>query len=234
MISKIVGVIDSKYKGFVVVMTASGVGYQVFCSDKTMMCLSAGQSVKMAIETNVREDHIHLYGFLSDEERAWFNLLTTVQGVGAKAGLAILSVASTSDLFNSIVSGDKSVVGQASGIGPKIATRIVSELKDKLGKVAEFMSVDNAEINVKNSAVEDFKLEITEIKQESKNKIVNNGQNSFKMREDAVSALVNLGYKQMIAYQAIGEAVKEIEELEKEIELNEVIRISLKKISGNL
>lgn len=135
MIAKLTGFIDSSGEGRAVV-DVSGVGYLVFCSERTLGRLAVGDAVSLFIETHVREDHIHLYGFTDESERDWFKLLTTVQGVGAKVGLAVLSALAPGELADAVAVGDRTAVTCAAGVGPKLATRIISELKDKVGAIA--------------------------------------------------------------------------------------------------
>ncbi len=135
MIAKLSGLVDSVGDDWVVI-DVNGVGYMVFCSSRTLGGLAVGEAARLVIETHVREDHIHLYGFLDHAERDWFKLLTTVQGVGAKVGLGILSTLSSDELVQAVASADKGAVSRANGVGPKLATRIVSELKDKVGHLA--------------------------------------------------------------------------------------------------
>ncbi|HSR55563.1 MAG TPA: Holliday junction branch migration protein RuvA, partial [Alphaproteobacteria bacterium] len=131
MIASLKGLIESVGEDFAVIETG-GVGYLVFCSARTLSALPpAGEAAALKIETHVREDHIHLYGFATAAERDWFRLLITVQGVGARVALAILSVLPPSDLGLALAAGDKAALGRAAGVGPKLAQRIVTELKDK-------------------------------------------------------------------------------------------------------
>jgi Holliday junction DNA helicase RuvA len=130
VIGKLTGRIDSIGADHVIV-DVGGVGYHVHCASATLSRLHPGAVVSLAVETKVSEDAIRLYGFLAPEERDWFRLLQTVQGVGARVALSILSALKISELQRAIVLGDKGVVGRAQGVGPKLATRIVTELKDK-------------------------------------------------------------------------------------------------------
>ncbi len=173
MIAKLRGVLDSVGEGSVV-LDVGGVGYLVYCSNKTLSQLaSQGQSIALIIETHIREDHIHLYGFLDEVEREWFRILTSVQGVGAKVGLGVLSVLSPNQLSDAILSQDKSMVSRAPGVGPKLAARVISELKDKVVGFEKYsVSVPDGE--------------------QAQGKV-----------EDAVSALTNLGYQRGDAYGAI-------------------------------
>jgi len=131
MIAKLIGLIDTVTADFVI-LNVGGVGYRVFCSSRTLNALPcSGQTASLWIETQVREDHIHLFGFSSEEEKAWFEKLTTVQGVGARVGLAILSALSTEELSLAFTTADAKALTRANGVGPKLASRIVSELKGK-------------------------------------------------------------------------------------------------------
>jgi len=135
MIAMLKGQIEEVGDGWAV-LDVNGVGYLVFCSTRTLARFGPGDGATLHIETHVREDHIHLYGFGERGERAWFKLLTTVQGVGAKVALALLSVLSGDELTHAIAAGDKAQVGRANGVGPKLAQRIVTELKDKVAALA--------------------------------------------------------------------------------------------------
>ncbi len=180
MIAKLRGVLDSFGEDWCII-DVGGVGYHVFCSSKTLNNLNGlGEEVILHIETHIREDHFHLFGFVTELERDWFRLLQTVQGVGAKVALAILSAVSTDELSNSIAAQDKAVVGQASGVGPKLATRIVNELKDKVAKFAITPLKPGGGSTDKSSAL-----------------------------GDAVSALTNLGYRQAEAYTAVSKALND-------------------------
>ncbi|MCH7865745.1 MAG: Holliday junction branch migration protein RuvA [Proteobacteria bacterium] len=135
MIAKLKGVIDSVGDGWAVI-DVGGVGYLVFCSGRTLGRLAEGEVAEIMVETHVREDHIHLYGFTDAVERDWFRLLTTVQGVGVKVALGILTVLRTDELTQAVAAADKGTISRAPGVGPKLATRILSELKDKVGSIA--------------------------------------------------------------------------------------------------
>src|ERR1700761_4525705 len=131
MIGKLKGVIDSYGEDFII-LDVHGVGYQVNCSARTLQSLPApGEAATLSIETYVREDQIRLFGFTTDLEREWFRLLQTVQGVGTKVALAILSTLKASDLATAIALGDKAAIARSPGVGPKVAQRIASELKDR-------------------------------------------------------------------------------------------------------
>ncbi len=132
MIAKLTGIVDFQGEDWAVV-DVSGVGYRVFCSGRTLGRMTVGEAVTVLVETHVREDHIHLYGFADAMERDWFRLLTTVQGVGAKVGLGILTALSADALVQAIAAQDRAAIRQAAGVGAKLAGRIVSELKDKVG-----------------------------------------------------------------------------------------------------
>ena len=136
MIAKLRGLLDS-FSADQAVIDVQGVGYLVFASTRTLSRLGAiGSEVVLHTEMQVSEDDIRLIGFSSAEERDWFRLLTSVQGVGSRVALAILSALSGDELHRAIASGDKAMVARSQGVGPKLAQRIVNELKDKAGGVA--------------------------------------------------------------------------------------------------
>jgi Holliday junction DNA helicase RuvA len=133
VIAKLAGLVDHLEPDAAVV-DVNGVGYRAFCSTRTVGRLPpVGSPVRLLVETHVREDHIHLYGFIDAAERDWFRLLTTVQGVGARLALSILSAVAPERLGLAILAQDKLALTQAEGVGPRLATRIVNELRDKVG-----------------------------------------------------------------------------------------------------
>jgi Holliday junction DNA helicase RuvA len=136
MIAKLAGVVDQiEHDGAII--DVNGVGYRAFCSTRTVSRMpSVGSPARLLIETHVREDHIHLYGFIDAAERDWFRLLTTVQGVGARLALSILSVAAPDTLGLAILAQDKAALTRAEGVGPRLAARIVNELREKVDSVA--------------------------------------------------------------------------------------------------
>ena len=136
MIAKLAGLLDQVTSDGAVV-DVGGVGYLVFCSTRTTTQLPPpGGPARLLIETHVREDHIHLYGFIDAAERDWFRLLTTVQGVGARLALALLSAVPPEKLGLAILAQDKPALAQAEGVGPRLAARIINELRDKIGNLA--------------------------------------------------------------------------------------------------
>lgn len=186
MIASLKGLLQSAGEESAVV-EVGGVGYLVFCSARTLSSLPPpGEAVALMIETHVREDHIHLYGFAGAAERDWFRRLITVQGVGARVALAILSALSPGELTGALVAGDKAALGRASGVGPKLAQRIVTELKDKVGTL-EFTGTTGAGAPA-----------------------VRGGDGIDPALGDAVSALVNLGYGRAEAFGAIMEAARDL------------------------
>jgi len=186
VIARLTGLIEQQSDGSII-MDVGGVGYLVFCSKRTLSALvSQGDLVSVYVETHVREDHIHLYGFVDQFEQEWFKLLTTVQGVGAKVALAILSVSPPEVLAQTIGASDKAAIGQAPGVGPKLATRIISELKDKLVS--------------KNIRKQDFYA--------GDGLNIDSDTDTNAATADAISALVNLGYGRTEAFTAIAKAAK--------------------------
>src|SRR5436309_4993752 len=137
MIGKLKGLIDSYGEDFII-LDVGGVGYLVHCSARTMQGLPrAGELASLSIETYVREDQIRLFGFRTDLEREWFRLLQTVQGVGAKVALSVLGTLAPADLATAVAMRDRAMVARAPGVGPKVAERIVTELKDKAPAYAQ-------------------------------------------------------------------------------------------------
>ena len=180
MIGKLTGTVDSQGPDFAII-DVGGVGYVVSCSPRTLAQLpQPGGAVSLAVETQMREDAIRLFGFASPGERDWFRLLQGVQGVGSKVALAILGVLPPADLTLAIARGDKTAVARAPGVGPKLAARIVAELKDKapeLGMPGAVLDAGPLAGSLPGQA------------------------------EDAVAALVNLGYGRPQALGAVAEAV---------------------------
>ena len=137
MIGKLRGTIDSYGEDFVI-LDVNGVGYLVHCSGRTLQALPrAGEALELAIETHVREDQIRLFGFATATEREWFRLLQTVQGIGTKVALAVLSTLKPGDLANAIAMRDRAAIVRAPGVGAKVAERILTELKDKAPALAD-------------------------------------------------------------------------------------------------
>ena len=184
MIGKLKGVIDS-YGEDSVVVDVGGVGYVVHCSVRTLQTLPAtGEPVVLAIETHVREDQIRLFGFLSDVEREWFRLLQTVQGVGTKVALSVLGTLKPADLANAVAMRDKATIARSPGVGPKVAERIVTELKDK---APAYAGMDPSVVRLSGAVDE---------------------KRAPQPLADAVSALVNLGYGPPQAASAIAAAAR--------------------------
>jgi holliday junction DNA helicase RuvA len=187
------------------VIDVNGVGYLVFCSAKTLSAVgTVGEFATVHTEMQVSENDQRLMGFASKEERDWFRLLTGVQGVGGKVALAILSALEPADIHRAVASGDKVPVTRANGVGPKLAERIVRELKDKVGGMAVpagglgLSSVGaGARVGAGNHAA------------------------------DALSALTNLGFRPADASVAVAGAV---EELGEDASLDALVRLALKKV----
>lgn len=199
MIARLSGILAESAEDHAVI-DVGGVGYLVFCSARTLSRLPAiGEAARVVVETHVREDHIHLYGFIDAAERNWFRLLTTVQGVGARVALAILSVLTADELVQAIAAQDKAAVSRANGVGAKLAGRIVLELRDKVGGMALGSVAALPE----------------------RGRVAASG-------EEAVSALVNLGYSRTDAFTAIARAGQRLGE---NAALDELIRVGLQDMA---
>jgi Holliday junction DNA helicase RuvA len=200
LIAKLKGVVDAVDVDSAIV-DVGGVGYLVSASARTLRELAAGDRVTVLVETIVREDAIALYGFLETAERDWFRILTTVQGVGARVALSILSTLSPDEIARAIAAQDRATLSRPAGVGPKLAARLATELKDKaaafgvapLGKGVEAPAMPAGSIN-----------------------------------EDAVSALVNLDYKRVEAFGAVARVTQR---LGAEATLDAVIRAALQELA---
>jgi Holliday junction DNA helicase RuvA len=208
MIGKLRGIVDSVGPDHVIV-DVNGVGYEVACSARTLSALPApGGAVTLSIETHVREDAIKLYGFLSESERGWFRLLQSVQGVGAKVALSILSTLDIGSLARSIALQDKAMITRAPGVGPKVAVRIINELKDKTPPPG-FSAIPAAVLTGSDQQPA----------------ASNAGGHAI---SDAVSALINLGYAPAQAHAAIAAALPKVGDPPK---TEELIRLGLKELA---
>jgi Holliday junction DNA helicase RuvA len=199
MIAKLSGRLDSSGDGWAVI-DVGGVGYLVFCAGRTLAAMPGdGGAVSLEIETVVREDQFNLYGFLDGREREWFRLLRTVQSVGAKMALAILGLLSPDELALAIAARDKATLTRVSGVGPKLAERMLTELKDKAPVGDMSVSIPGAAGGGSSSA------------------------------SDAVSALVNLGYRQSEAFGVVSDAARRLGD---EATVGDLIQAGLKELSA--
>jgi Holliday junction DNA helicase RuvA len=205
MIAKLTGLLDSVGTDHCIV-DCGGVGYLVFCSARTLRRVGdAGTAVSLRIEMQVREDAITLFGFIDLSERDWFRRLTTVQGVGSRVALALLSVLEPDKLGQAIAAQDRTSLVQADGVGPKLANRLISELKDKVADL--YMSggpVAAGPIGAATSA-------------------------TASITNDAVSALVNLGYRRADAFTAVAAAVQKAGQ---DAKVEQLIMMGLKELSA--
>ncbi|AKH99159.1 Holliday junction DNA helicase subunit RuvA [Hoeflea sp. IMCC20628] len=204
MIGKLKGTVEEIAEDHVLI-DVHGVCYVAYCSARTLSRIgSAGEAAVLFIETYVREDQLKLFGFESQLEREWFRLLQSVQGVGAKVALAVLSTLTPSDLANAIALQDKATVARAPGIGPKVAQRIVTELKNK---APAFAGDGGQAMGLKQELGEGVApAPVT----------------------DAVSALTNLGYSRDQAANAVAAAMKNAGE---DVDSAKLIRLGLKELA---
>jgi Holliday junction DNA helicase RuvA len=203
MIAKLRGIIDSVGDDWVI-LDVQGVGYLLSCSAQTLARLDKpGAAATFHTEMRMRDEVPHLYGFVERAEMDWFRTLTTVQGVGAKVALAILSVLTPNALVLALASGDKASLARADGVGPKLAARIASELKDKAQNLSLRIVVDRADTSPDKP------------------------QPAQQPNAEAVSALVNLGYGRADAFAAVMAVAAKGEQ-----PLNELIRLALRELSA--
>jgi len=196
MIGKLTGIVDNIAEDGVI-LDVNGVGYLVQCPSSTLSRLSAGAHASLIIEMKVSDDAIRLYGFASAEEREWFRLLQTVQSVGSKVALAVLSTLSPRDLQRALALGDKAMIGRAPGVGPKLALRIATELKDKAPAMMLRGEVGEAPIAIHAPRGPEA---------------------------DAVAALIKLGYSESIAATAVARAANDLGEAEAGALIREALR----------
>jgi Holliday junction DNA helicase RuvA len=201
LIARLKGTVEAVDDGSAVI-DVNGVGYLVSASSRTLRDLVVGQTATVLVETIVREDAIALYGFLDTAERDWFRILTTVQGVGARVALSILSTLSPDEIARAIAAGDKASLSRPAGVGPKLAARLATELKDK----AAAFGVAPAPARASAAAA----------------------PAPGSVNEDAVSALVNLGYRRVEAFGAVARVTQRLGEA---AQLDAVIRAGLQELS---
>jgi holliday junction DNA helicase RuvA len=194
MIGKLTGIVDSVAADHAIIDVA-GVGYLVSCPSSTLSRLATGASVSLIIDTRVTDETIRLFGFATAEEREWFRLLQTVQNVGARVALNVLSSLSVRDLERALALGDKAVIGRAQGVGPKLATRITTELKDK----APSMMARGGEV-------------------------VALVPRPAGPEADALLALVKLGYSQSQAAEAVARAARDLGDAGADVLIRESLR----------
>jgi Holliday junction DNA helicase RuvA len=204
MIGKLSGIVDSIAADHAI-LDVGGVGYLVHCPSSTLSRLSIGAHVSLAVETKVSDEAIRLYGFFATEEREWFRILQSVQGVGARVALSILSALRVSELERAIVLSDKAVIGRAQGVGPKLATRILTELKDKAPALAVQRHLESG-----GPAP---------------------AQAPRPVESDAIAALVKLGYSQTTAAEAVARAGQSIGPNADSLPLDVLLRESLRQLA---
>ena len=191
MIARLKGILEEVGEDWIVI-DVSGVGYLVFCPGRVISNLPAvGAPLSLHIETHVREDHIHLYGFATAKERAAFRMLTTVQGVGAKVGLAILGTLSVDELTTAIIAQDKAMLSRPDGVGPRLAARLMTELKDKIVSLGGAFSPAARPVPAGDASTGAAAADTDD-----------------GVAGHAVSALVNLGYGRAEAFTAVTRAMQ--------------------------
>ncbi|MBV9548712.1 MAG: Holliday junction branch migration protein RuvA [Alphaproteobacteria bacterium] len=196
MIGKLNGIVDSLSEDGVI-LDVAGVGYLVQCPSSTLSRLNVGAHASLMVEMKVSDDAIRLYGFASAEEREWFRLLQTVQSVGARIALAVLSTLSPRDLQRALALSDKAMIGRAPGVGPKLALRIATELKDKAPAMM-----------LRGEAPADAPVALAPRGPEA----------------DAVAALIKLGYSESIAATAVAKAANDLGDAEAGALIREALR----------
>jgi Holliday junction DNA helicase RuvA len=224
MIGKLKGMVDSIEEDHLI-LDVGGVGYQVFTSPRLLQSAGEGELLTLFIETHVREDHIHLYGFSSASERAACRVLLTVQGVGMKMALAILNALSPAALAQAIAAKDRSALTQISGVGPKLADRILTEMKDKAIKLLAGSASDVAAFAPATPApAKTTKAKSRKTADASPEAAP---APSAALLEEATSALTHLGYGRSEAFAAVAQTARELPAAD----LQSLIPASLQKLA---
>ena len=220
MIGRLRGRVDYKTQDHFL-LDVNGVGYLIFCSERTLAEIPIdGEFTTIYTDLLVREDLMQLFGFLSQVEKEWYRLLMSVQGVGAKASLAILSALGEDGVSRSIALGDWTSIKSAKGIGPKTAQRVVNELKDK---AAHVMSIVPNEIGERENKIDEGEV----VERIDDHPPINLAASNKTAQADALSALQNLGYSPSESAAAVAKILHESSDLSTE----ELIRNSLKMLS---
>ena len=222
MIGSLKGRIEYRGNDHICVDVA-GVGYIVYCSEKTLSSLPVdGEFITLFTDLVVREDLLQLFGFLTFAEKEWHRLLCSVQGVGAKGALAIQGILSVESLSRAILLSDWAIIKTAPGVGPKIAQRIVNELKEKAPKVMAMGSIKSKKENQNIDVIDT--MDNVMLNEQLLDGKINKKENFQELQSDALSALVNLGYSQGDAASAIAQIVLE----EDDYHVQDLIRNALK------
>ena len=222
MIGSLKGRIEYRGNDHICVDVA-GVGYIVYCSEKTLSSLPVdGEFITLFTDLVVREDLLQLFGFLTFAEKEWHRLLCSVQGVGAKGALAIQGILSVESLSRAILLSDWATIKTAPGVGPKIAQRIVNELKEKAPKVMAMGSIKSKKENQNIDVIDN--MDNVMLNEELLDGKINKKESFQELQSDALSALVNLGYSQGDAASAIAQIVLE----EDDYHVQDLIRNALK------
>ncbi|MEO1020824.1 MAG: Holliday junction branch migration protein RuvA [Pseudomonadota bacterium] len=186
-----------------IVVDVQGVGYLIQCSGRTLSKVPGnGEPVELLIKTQVREDDISLFGFADAHERSWFSLLQSIHGVGARLALAILSTLRPDELLTIVAAQDRKSLTRVSGVGPRLATRIMSELENQQAKISDLHDSDS---------------------------VIGDQTDGEKQRENAVSALVNLGYGRSDAFLAVKATM---DRAAGELTFDQLLRDALREIAG--
>ncbi|MDG2097908.1 MAG: Holliday junction branch migration protein RuvA [Paracoccaceae bacterium] len=222
MIGSLKGRIEYRGNDHICVDVA-GVGYIVYCSEKTLSTLPVdGEFITLFTDLVVREDLLQLFGFLTFAEKEWHRLLCSVQGVGAKGALAIQGILSVESLSRAILLSDWATIKTAPGVGPKIAQRIVNELKEKAPKVMAMGSIKSKKENQNIDIIDNMdNVMMNEVLTDGK---ISKKENFQELQSDALSALVNLGYSQGDAASSIAQIMLE----EDDYNVQDLIRNALK------
>lgn len=220
MIAKLKGIIDNIGEDCCII-DVNGVGYLVNMSSRSLSKLKQGDYAALLIETVIKEDSITLFGFQSPWEKEWFNTLTKIQGVGGKVCLNILSALSPAQLSQAVAAQDKSSFLRAAGVGPKLAARLVTELKDKIVTIpVEYLNGADLNANMDDTTSQETKTAAEPISELESDQ-------TYAKTEDVTSALTNLGYQKIDAYRVASEVCLK----NPDVDLGTLIRLALKEFN---
>lgn len=206
-----------------IILEVNGVGYLLNVSSKLVSSLGEiGSKLSVFTDLQIKDDKILMYGFATSNEQSFFRLLQSVQGIGPKAALSILSALTINELILAITSGDKAMISRADGVGPKVAARVTAELSEKVSNM--HLSFGNNDIS--NNSQEKNSNDL-------KSNFLNEEDQFFDVVEDTISALINLGYTRSEVFSVVMAIKKDfnLKKINLDFTVNAIIPLALKELS---